>query len=351
MHLAYAARLLARKFPLMIAAALLGFAVSVGTLQQLQTWSTSAQVLVAPSADELGVRAPQPERYFRTQIQDLMNDTVISAAAEDLGQGMTATRFRGMLSLSGGADSDVLVITMTSPDEQVSRQGIRAVLAALEARPTATVSTSVISVGEPLPNLSSSRIVGGGTIGGLVLCAVLVLAWGTIRRPIMNPQHIELRRSPVKVYPVAVRIGGKGWAGQKTMLAAWLARRGRDRLIVPDLGTNRVAAALVAELQAVKPGLLNFVAADPQALDSTRYQGPDEALMVHVATTNKTSESYIETQSQASQGLAESGVLIVASLSRGYATESVRLAAEDRSGTHEARMQTQSGDAHHTVSR
>lgn len=350
MHLAYAARLLVRKIPLMIVAALIGFAVSVVTLQQLQTWSTSAQVLVAPSADELGVRAPQPERYFRTQILNLMNDSVISTAAKDVGQGMTATRFRGMLSLSGGADSDVLVITMTAADESVSRQGIRAALAALEARPTTTVSTSVISVGEPMPNLSYGRIVAGGTTGGLVLCAVMILAWGAIRRPIMNPQHIELRQSPVKIYPVAVRIGGKAWSAEKTMLAAWLARQGHDRLIVPDLHTNRVAAALVTELQAAKPGLLPFVAAESQLLDSNGHHGPENSLMVHVASLNRTSESYIETQSRASQGLAEAGVLIVASLSRRYSAGSVKQASDDRSGTHQDRKQTQTGDGQ-TVSR
>lgn len=236
MHLAYAWYLVMRKLPLIVLLGLLGGAAGLGLATLTGSWTSVTYVSVRPVSANEGVRAVDPQRFFETQTQTILSDEVMGEAVAQLNDGTTPSQLRSAITLSGGASSDVLGVTVKGRTQHEALERQRAVSTVLTGhRFTGVVLTPLWAT--PLSGPPRTKLTAAGLVAGAAAGVLLVLLWGAARRPVGAPGHLRLGHD-VRLYPVALDVTKpaqvrqfRQWLGTDAgRVVAVSARRG-----VPDL--------------------------------------------------------------------------------------------------------------------
>lgn len=295
MHLAYAARLIVRRLPLVLLAGLLGLGGGLLASRALQHYTTTAYLSVTPSAANQGIRAVDPQRFFHTKTQLVVSDEVLAAAAKDLGGTMPASQLRQVITLGGGATDDVLRVAVTGDTPQRSQERATAVLHGIQtATPKDEIVTQLLWTTAPQAAVSRGQLAAGGLLGGLLLGALAVMVAGAVRRPVLDPRFVQLSHSDVAVHPRRVPVEAVTASGAGG-LAGWLRAHNPAGLPVSVVPVG--ASAALADPSPVGTG-------------ATADAGPGRFL-VYVAPAARTTEGMVEDTISSTRGPADQCVLVV----------------------------------------
>lgn len=295
MHLAYAARLISRKLPLILLLGLLGLGAGLLASHLAQSYTTTAYLSMEPAKDQQGIRAVDPERFFQTQSQLVMSDDVINASAKALNGELAPEELREVITLGGGGIDDVLQVTVTGKDKDQSWARAEAVLKGIKEVPQDEIITQLLWTSDPAPAVIARELALGGLLGGLVLGTLATLLAGAVRRPVLDPRFVQVRNPRVAVYPRFVS-PQQAKLTSSDALEGWVQANNPERLPLVGAGvddaqeTQRLLAALPTEAPAA---------------------GAAGRLLVHVATSGKVTEKDIDDAIAGIQGSADRGVLLL----------------------------------------
>ena len=253
MHLAYAWRLTIRHGLAILALAILGFVAALGYTFMTASYSITSYLAVVPTLKSEGLRAVDPQRFFQTETEKILSNPVLGTAVNQLGDGTTVEQLRTAVQLSDGSTSDVLELAVSGPDRKQALARHAAVLAAISQQTsgkstmTALWTSSVIA--PPRAKVLAAGFFGGGAAG-----VMLVLLWGSARRPVYHPQFLELSRD-VRTYPLLVN---RHDPDEVQQFLRWLGQPASQVVAVgrTDVRRSQLAEQLAVDEAAGGPTLL-----------------------------------------------------------------------------------------------
>lgn len=225
MYINYAARLLVRKFLLIVVSALVGLGLAAAAVLTMKSYSTSTFIMILPSNSMAGIRATSPERFFETETQIMLSDTVLANACESLDDGTTPQKLRSAMTLNGGSQSDVVELIVSDKTREQSLNRTTAVvksLADLADAELQSIQMTTLWSTVPQSTMLAPQILAGGLLGGAFLGALMILIWGAAARPILDPRCVSPELD-VDVYPQTVVVNGAKWPVQKREMLSWLS--------------------------------------------------------------------------------------------------------------------------------
>lgn len=236
MRFAYAAQLILRRLPVVLACAALGLLAGLLLGMRTTTYSTTAYVTLLPPPADQSLWAVAPQRYFATESQLVMSDQVLAKAAQAV-PNSSVSQLRADLGVEGGVDSDVAHITATAPSADRSRAELDAVLNTLSQAKLSSVRATMLWKGEPVRNGSPLMTAAEGAAAGLAVSALAVLLWGAVRRPVLTPRDLAVNGQQLTTYPLLVDADTDSYAEA----ASWALRstvQPIERVVVLDAGAS-----------------------------------------------------------------------------------------------------------------
>ncbi len=292
MPLSYAAGLIRRALPAIVLAAVLGLAVGWMAAHQTQTYATTANLALEPHEDQIAVRAVDPERFFQTQSQRILDDSVMAAAANRFGNGQTAADLRGMTVVGGGATDDIVSVSVMGDTADQSSRGLRVVIDALRYKPLEAADMTVLWTGPTQASVNRVQYLLGGTLGGAALAMLGALVAGAFRRPLLDARHVSLGDDRTEVYPLPVD-------RYDDTLVDWLAAQNPEQLarVVIRVDDRPATAALAGQLP------------QDQALPGAGR------MLIFVASSGRTSEAQVEGVVRTRRGPLDRAILLITAAS------------------------------------
>jgi hypothetical protein len=324
-YITYAGRLLLRKLPLIIVTALVGLGLAAAAFFTMLSYSSSAFMVILPSSSMASMRAVSPERFFQTETQLMLSDTVLGHACESLNDGTTPQILRKVVTLSGGSQSDIveLIVSGKTPKQSLNRR--TAVLKGLAGTTLQGIQATTLWTEDPQSTMSGLQILAGGLLGGAFFGALVTLIWGAVARPILDPRWMALDGLDMDVYPQIVVVGGPQWPLQNREMLSWLSRHGSPGkpkcMLVADLTKTAGSQAFLRALQdaPINTSAITFMDANDYVSDADQLSAASDAerVVLYVGTVNKTREAEVEDRARMLRGVANQSVFVLTRRSKG----------------------------------
>ncbi|WP_232547762.1 hypothetical protein [Propioniciclava soli] len=320
MHLAYALSLVRRKLPWLLAGILIVALAALALLNSNRSYEATSHLVVRPLDTQVTERAVSPDRFLGNQAQVVLSDAVLTPAAVSLADGTDARELREHLTVTLGTQNDVLQVTAEGDDAEQAERRLAAVVTSVIERNDPMLLASVLWTGEPEVSASLVRNAVMAGVAALLGGIVLVILWGAVRRPLLDPRYAVLSSDDVEIYPRTVGVTPDGSLDEQDV-TAWLRALAGDsggRLMTADLSGTAVTAGFTERLSHRVAGR-GDVTVLPEGGNVER-SSRRPSLVVLVGEAGRTTEADVEERAAVLQALGGRTALVLVRGRRGGAS-------------------------------